>query len=477
MTGHSTGQGMQSPAMRRVRDLLRGPAIVCSEQATIREAAKLMTDAGRRAVVIPTETTGFGIFTEGDLRARVVVGGIDSNQPVSTVMTPSAVTVDPDRLGADAVTDMLEYGLRHLPVVTEAGALMGVLELSDLLTSATNQGFELRAALATAQDDAHLVETARAVPVLVTELVASRVSPLDIGATLAVLIDVTVRRAIELVVGGDERPDFAWLSLGSVARREALPSSDIDSALVWGGESHHEGADAAKTIHDILDLCGFPRDTKNAVATQARFARTLPQWRTALRKWVSNPYQDQALVMLSMLADARVVAGDPALDPRPAALDQLRLHPAVMRLLLREAVGDKAKLHSFKDVMTRRTGTVDLKASAVQPIVNIARWAGISVGARTSSTLERLKAAAGSGFLLDDDAQVLIESFEVLQQIRVRHQTDQFAAGRPPTDEVVISELTPLSRSLLSNAVREVAGVQRRLEYAASASALPDIDP
>lgn len=148
--------------MRRVRDLLRGPAIVCDGRATIREAAKLMTDAGRRAVVIPTETTGFGIFTEGDLRARVVVGGIDSNQPVSTVMTPSAVTVDPDRLGADAVTDMLEYGLRHLPVVTEAGALMGVLELSDLLTSATNQGFELRAALATAQDDAHLVETARA---------------------------------------------------------------------------------------------------------------------------------------------------------------------------------------------------------------------------------------------------------------------------------------------------------------------------
>ena len=49
--------------MRRVRDLLRGPAIVCDGRATIREAAKLMTDAGRRAVVIPTETTGFGIFT------------------------------------------------------------------------------------------------------------------------------------------------------------------------------------------------------------------------------------------------------------------------------------------------------------------------------------------------------------------------------------------------------------------------------
>ncbi|MGC0363943.1 CBS domain-containing protein [Rhodococcus sp. 27YEA15] len=477
MTRPRTGDGSSSSALRRVRDLLHGPAIVCDAHRSIRDAATMMTDAGRRAVVIPTDTDAYGILTEGDLRSRVIVGGVDVGLPVSTVMTPSAVTVHPDRLGADAVTDMLEHGLRHLPVVADDGILLGVLELSDLLTSATNQGFELRAALANAVDDADLIEQARAVPVLVTELVTSRVSPLDIGATLAVLIDVTVRRAIELVVGGDGGPDFAWLSLGSVARREALPSSDIDSALVWGGASHRDGAAAAKRIHDILDLCGFPRDTKNAVATQSRFARTLPQWRTALEKWVSNPYQDQALVMLSMLADARVVAGDPTLDPRPAALDQLRLHPAVMRVLLREAVGEKAKLHSFRDVVTRRTGTVDLKSTAVQPIVNIARWAGISVGARTSSTLERLKAAAGSGFLLDDDAQVLIESFEVLQQIRVRHQADQFAAGNPPTDEIVVADLTPLSRSLLSNAVREVAGVQRRLEYASTAAALPDIEP
>ncbi|OYD69860.1 putative nucleotidyltransferase substrate binding domain-containing protein [Rhodococcus sp. OK302] len=476
MTGHGPRTATPNPAMRPVRDLLHGPAIICSGETSIREAATLMTEAGRRAVVIPTDTSTYGIFTEGDLRVRVVVGGIDSALPVSSVMTPSAVTVDPERLGVDAVTDMLEHGLRHLPVVTATGAVLGVLELSDLLTSATNQGFQLRAQLATAPDDAALITTARAVPELVTALVASRVSPLDISATLSVLIDVTVRRAIELVVGGGESPDFAWLSLGSVARREALPSSDIDSALVWGGESHRDGADAAKRIHDILDRCGFPREFASA-GTQARFARTLPQWREALRKWVSNPYQDHALVMLSMLADARVVAGDPTLDPRASALDQLRLHPAVMRLLLREAVGQKAKLHSLRDVMTRHTGTVNLKTTAVQPIVNIARWAGISVGARTSTTLERLKVAADNGFLPSDDAQVLIESFEVLQQIRVRHQTEQFAAGNPPNDEIVIADLTPLSRNLLGNAIREVAGVQRRLEYTASASAIPDIEP
>ena len=40
---------MQSPAMRRVRDLLRGPAIVCDGQATIREAEGRLEAAKREA--------------------------------------------------------------------------------------------------------------------------------------------------------------------------------------------------------------------------------------------------------------------------------------------------------------------------------------------------------------------------------------------------------------------------------------------
>ena len=33
---------------------------------------------------------------------------------------------------------------------------------------------------------------------------------------------------------------FAWLALGSQARREALPSSDIDSAIVWFGDADED---------------------------------------------------------------------------------------------------------------------------------------------------------------------------------------------------------------------------------------------
>ena len=43
------------------------------------------------------------------------------------------------------------------------------------------------------------------------------------------VVDALVRRLIELAVAEQGPPpaDFAWLSLGSFGRREAMPSSDV----------------------------------------------------------------------------------------------------------------------------------------------------------------------------------------------------------------------------------------------------------
>jgi CBS domain-containing protein len=99
------------------------------------------------------------------------------------------------------------------------------------------------------------------------------------------------------------------------------------------------------------------------------------------------------------------------------------------------------------------------------PIVNIARWAGLAAGCADPSTTVRLRAAATSGILPDDDATMLAESFDVLAQIRLRHQCEQIERGEAPTDVLPLDSLTPLYRSLLASAVREIAGLQRKLAY------------
>ena len=79
---------------------------------------------------------------------------------------------------------------------------------------------------------------------------------------------------------------FAWLTLGSVARREAMPSSDVDSALSWRDDmssaSGQLRAIAVRT-HEILDGCGLPSDRNGAVAYEPLFSRSQSEWFAAAR--------------------------------------------------------------------------------------------------------------------------------------------------------------------------------------------------
>ena len=76
-----------------------------------------------------------GIVTDRDLRTRVVADGAGPDTPVSEVMSAPAWTVAADRTGTEALLEMLDHGIRHLPVLGPDGALLGVLDDVDLLAS------------------------------------------------------------------------------------------------------------------------------------------------------------------------------------------------------------------------------------------------------------------------------------------------------------------------------------------------------
>jgi CBS domain-containing protein len=118
----------------------------------------------------------------------------------------------------------------------------------------------------------------------------------------------------------------------------------------------------------------------------------------------------------------------------------------------------------MRDVLSRRGGTFDIKGHALIPVINIARWAALSVQSPELGTRARLAAAAGSPMLTDDNAHTLIEVFEVLQKIRLTYQVAQVDRGEVATDVLTMQRLSPLDRSLVGQAVREVSAVQRRME-------------
>jgi CBS domain-containing protein len=66
--------------------------------------------------------------------------------------------------------------------------------------------------------------------------------------------------------------------------------------------------------------------------------------------------------------------------------------------------------------------------------------------------------------LPDEQARTLVEVFEVLQRLRLRYQLRQHQAGERPSDVLDLDQVSPIDRSVIGQAVREIAAVQRRMD-------------
>ena len=463
------------PVQRRVAALIRTPPLLCSADEPIREAAKRMTAEGASAVLLRAGET-LGIVTDRDLRSRVVAAGASPDAPLATIMTAPAYTVRGDVLGGDVLLDMLERGIHHIPVLSAAGEVLGVVDVDDLIAAEARQPFLLRRAIDIANTTTDLASAAAGLSPMIIALHDAHVAAEQIAAIRSVVLDALTRRLVELAVteAGDPPAAFTWFALGSLARREAVPSSDVDSALAWHDENAGPGvaaymAQVARAVDDGLKACGVQPDAHGTSAANPLFARSLASWRASAQSLSENPTREQALILVSILTDSRPLWGrGTGADPSIAdALWQARSHPDLLRLLARFALQFRPPTGFLRDFVVEhsgeRRGQLDIKHGGLTPIIDLARWAGMAAGAPSGSTVERLRAAEAAGTLDGPDARTLMEAFGFIFSLRLDHQVEQLRRGGAPDDFIDPKTLNPLPRSYLREAFRAVASVQTGL--------------
>jgi arabinose-5-phosphate isomerase len=82
--------------------------------------------------IVDDQRRVIGVFTDGDLR-RVLDKRFDPDQTMNEVMTPRPKTIRPRMLAAEAVHIMETSRITALPVIDDAGVLVGALNVHDLL--------------------------------------------------------------------------------------------------------------------------------------------------------------------------------------------------------------------------------------------------------------------------------------------------------------------------------------------------------
>jgi CBS domain-containing protein len=96
-------------------------------------AAELMTKKRTGCLLVCDAGTLVGIVTERDVARRVMAAGKPLHSPVAECMTPRPVTVQAKDSVQMAIRRMQEGGYRHLPIVDESGAPVGVLSIKQVI--------------------------------------------------------------------------------------------------------------------------------------------------------------------------------------------------------------------------------------------------------------------------------------------------------------------------------------------------------
>jgi|SRR5690606_25253495 len=103
-------------------------------EATCTAAARLMREANVGAVVVAEGKRPLGLVTDRDLAVRVVAEGRDpAAVRLSEVMSGEPIFLSERRDVASVIAVMRDLAIRRVMVVDDAGDLIGVIALDDLL--------------------------------------------------------------------------------------------------------------------------------------------------------------------------------------------------------------------------------------------------------------------------------------------------------------------------------------------------------
>jgi len=527
-----TDGGVAAERARAAVERHTRPVVLCRADTPIRRLAEAVSAEGQSCAVVDMghspdgggadrSGTGaadgspdgsgqrWGIVTDADIRRHVGTGAVGVDEPAHRITTMPVLTVSAETSLAQAHLRMVEHGVHHLVVTDVSGRPTGVVRAVDLASAEVRDPLVVRAAIEAATDLDALAAAARLLPTTIVELVDSGVPALRVSALVAAVHDALLRRVIALVPPDPAiEASCSWLVLGSLARREVLPASDTDTALVWrpgNPETHDPDApdvavddpavDAAMRAHavavlDAMEAVGLQRCPDGANADTPRFGRSLSAWHTATRQWLGDASVESAMLLSTMLADSRPVTG--------LALGRAMLEPMVDRgrspqflsALLEYTLSARPPTGFVRDFVVEHSGEhkgeLNLKRGGLRPVTSIGRWAAMVLapvaedGAGSTlmgtTTPQRLQRAAQAGLLSDDEAESLTGAFEQISELLLEQEAADIAAGRSLSAYVAPGELDGLTRRHLRESFRVIASVQSRLESSLHTGRVPGAD-
>lgn len=468
LAGDRSVREMTALTMARIRNAYTHAPLFIDHAASLRDAAAAMRREQASCVLVRGDNGSVGILTGTDLRNLVILDGHSIDEAVGPLARYDLLTLERDDPLLRALVLMTKHSVRRV-VVTEGGAICGILEQTDLLGALSNHSQVISLQIERASSPEELGEASHSVTELIRTLHATGVKTGFIADLITELNRKILRRLYELLAPADLQANSCLIVMGSEGRGEQLLKTDQDNGLILrDGYSCPDLPAITTAFTEHLVAFGYPLCPGRIMVSNPEWTRSLDEYKGLLHTWIHRP-DEGALMNLAIFYDAAAVAGDSRLldEAKRYCLGRLQDNQMFFTIFARPTIGFDSPSGLFGGLFERRRGqeAVDIKKSAIFPIVHGVRALALEKHLTDNSTCERINGLMDRGVMDRRFGEELIEAFQFLSTLRLNARVDD-AAGTSQTDNLVTpARMSKLERDQFNDCVALVKRFKDFITY------------
>jgi CBS domain-containing protein len=115
-----------------VKEIMNPNVVTLSPNATLKEAAEMMSQQKIGSIVIIDKNKPLGILTERDFATKIMLKPYSEDSKVSEVMSSPVIHVSSDQSVADIIDIMANKEIRKVPVIDD-GKVVGIVTGTEFL--------------------------------------------------------------------------------------------------------------------------------------------------------------------------------------------------------------------------------------------------------------------------------------------------------------------------------------------------------
>ncbi|MEN8804687.1 MAG: DUF294 nucleotidyltransferase-like domain-containing protein [Wenyingzhuangia sp.] len=371
--------------------LLMNSAIHCDQEATIKQAATIMSENKISSIFVINKERPIGIITNKDLLHKVATGTFGIDQNVKEIMSSPVVCASPNVSIAEGQIIMLKNKIGNVCVTkdgTPQSTLSGILTQQDIVASLSNNPAVLMKQINRARTISRLRELRQQLNQLLQRYINQHFSFTHTLTVVAELNETITEKTVEISLkelGKTPPVKFSFFSMGSQARKEQLVPTDQDNGMIFEDvpddrleETRSFFTGFAKIINKNLHAIGYEYCPAEMMASNPTWCLSKREWESQFKDWIFNP-NEKNILLSAIFFDFNYVFGDRQLvkDMSTIVHENTKNNPRFFMFMSKDALKSPSPLGFFRQFLVDQDGVhkdqFNIKQRALMPLIDAAR--------------------------------------------------------------------------------------------------------